>query len=78
VTAYLHSHFPGYYNGIFVVLWSALPWAQRIMWMAPGGNDGFVFATGFGLPIDTAVAPDGSLYVADWATHIIFRISYTE
>jgi hypothetical protein len=77
VTAYLHSQFPGYYNGIFVVLWSALPWAQRIMWMAPGGNDGFVFATGFGLPIDTAVSPDGSLYVADWATGIIFRISYT-
>jgi sugar lactone lactonase YvrE len=46
--------------------------------MAPGGNDGFDFATGFALPIDTAVSPDGSLYVADWATHIIFRISYIE
>jgi sugar lactone lactonase YvrE len=78
VTAYLHSQFPGYYNGVFVVLWSALPWAQRVIWMAPGGNDGFDFATGFALPIDTAVSPDGSLYVADWATHIIFRISYTE
>jgi hypothetical protein len=78
VTAYVHSQFPGYYNGVFVVLWSALPWAQRVIWMAPGGNDGFDFATGFGLPIDTAVAPDGSLYVADWATHIIFRISYIE
>ena len=77
VTAYLHDQFPGYYNGVFVVLWSALPWAQRIMWMAPGGNDGFVFATGFGLPIDTAVSPAGSLYVTDWATGIIFRISYT-
>lgn len=77
VTAYLHDQFPGYYNGVFVVLWSALPWAQRVIWMYPGGNDGFDFATGFALPIDTAVSPAGSLYVTDWATGIIFRISYT-
>jgi glucose/arabinose dehydrogenase len=76
VTAYLGSQFPGYYNSIFVALWSAFPGAQKIVRMAPGGASGSNFATGFAAPIDTAVSPDGSLYVADWATHIIFRISY--
>jgi glucose/arabinose dehydrogenase len=77
VTAYLANQFPGYYNSIFVALWSAFPGAQKIVRMAPGGSSGSNFATGFAAPIDMAVAPDGSLYVADWATHIIFRISYT-
>jgi glucose/arabinose dehydrogenase len=77
VTAYLANQFPGYYNSIFVALWSAFPGAQKIVRMAPGGSSGSNFATGFAAPIDMAVAPDGSMYVADWATGIIFRISYT-
>ncbi|MCA9935209.1 MAG: hypothetical protein KC415_14845 [Anaerolineales bacterium] len=36
------------------------------------------FATGFASPIDVTVGPDGSLYVADYSTGIIFRISYGE
>ncbi len=77
VTAYLANQFPGYYNSLFVTLWSAFPGAQKVMWVGPGGSFPKNFATGFGAPIDVTVGPSGSLYVADWATGIIFKISYT-
>jgi glucose/arabinose dehydrogenase len=76
VTAYLDDEFPGYYNSLFVTLWSAFPEAQQIVWFSPGGQDMATFATGFAEPIDLTVGPDGALYVADWATGIIFRIAY--
>lgn len=77
VTAYLGNQFPGYHNSLFVALWSAFPGAQKIMRFGPGGVGASNFATGFAAPIDTAVGPDGSLYVADWATGIIFKIRWT-
>ena len=77
VTTYLDDEFPGYYNSIFVTLWSAFPEAQRIVWFSPGGEEMATFATGFAAPINLTVGPDGALYVADWATGIIFRIAYT-
>ena len=76
VTAYLHDHFPGYYNNLFLALWSAFPGAQKIVRFAPGGLEMTDFATGFAAPVDVAVGPDGALYVADWATGIVFRIYY--
>ncbi|RMG89603.1 MAG: hypothetical protein D6706_21090 [Chloroflexi bacterium] len=75
ITAYLADQFPGYYNNLFVTLWSAFPGAQKVVRVGPGGLSNF--ATGFAAPIDVTVGPDGSLYVADWATGIIFRIAYT-
>lgn len=77
ITAYLDDAFPGYYNSLFATLWSAFPDAQRILWFSPGGEEMATFATGFAAPIDLIVGPDGALYVADWATGIIFRIAYT-
>ncbi len=77
ITAYLDDAFPGYYNSLFVTLWSAFPEAQRVVWFGPGGEEMADFATGFAAPIDLTVGPDGALYVADWATGIIFRIAYT-
>lgn len=76
VTTYLDSQFPGYYNSLFVTLWSAFPEAQKVVWFGPGGGETADFATGFAAPIDVVVGPEGSLYVADWATGIIFRIEY--
>lgn len=76
ITAYVHDAFPGYYNDLFLVLWSAFTEAQRVLRV---GRDRTVisdFATGFAAPIDIVVGPEGSLYVADFATGIIFRISY--
>jgi hypothetical protein len=77
ITAYLGNQFPGYYNSLFLTLWSAFPGAQKVIRMSPGGGSANNFATGFAAPIDVAVSPNGSLYVADWATGIIFKISYT-
>lgn len=78
VTAYNGSQFPGYNNAIFVTLWSAFPGAQKVMHIGAGGSSAPVnFATGFAAPIDVVTGPDGSLYVADWATGIIFKINYT-
>ncbi|MCB8942183.1 MAG: PQQ-dependent sugar dehydrogenase [Ardenticatenaceae bacterium] len=77
VTVYLAEQFPGYFNSLFVTLWSAFPGAQKVVRLIPGGTSGSDFAMGFAAPIDVTVAPDGSLYVVDWATGIIFKISYT-
>lgn len=76
ITAYLSNQFPGYYNSLFVTLWSAFPGAQKVVRMGPGGSAPSNFATGFADPVDVTVGPDGSLFVADWATGIIFKISY--
>lgn len=76
-TAYLGSQFPGAYNNIFVTLWSAFPGAQKVMRFGPGGVGASNFAMGFAAPIDVTTDPAGNLYVADWATGIIFKISYT-
>lgn len=76
ITAYRAHQFPGYFNSLFVALWSAFPGAQKIVRFGPGGTDPGDFATGFAAPIDVTVGPDGALYVADWATGIIFQITY--
>ena len=77
ITAYLAEQFLGYYNNLFVVLWSAFEGAQKVVRFAPGGGASADFATGFAAPIDLTVSPDGSLFVADWATGILFKIAYT-
>jgi glucose/arabinose dehydrogenase len=76
INAYLHDHFPGYTNSLFVILWSALPEAQRLIHFTPGGAEATTFATGFAQPIDLAIGPDGALYLVDYATGIVFRIIY--
>lgn len=77
VTSYLADQLPGYRNSLFVTLWSSFPGAQKVMHIGAGGSAPVNFATGFTSSIDVTVGPDGSLYVADWATGIIFKKSYT-
>ena len=76
VTSYLHEQFPGYYNNLFLTLWSAFPGAQKVVRFGPGGEDMTDFATGFAAPVDVTVGPDGALFVVDWATGVIFEIRY--
>ena len=76
VTTYLAEQFPGFYNGVFAVLWSAFPGAQKVVYFDEGGINATDFAMGFAQPMDVAVGPEGSLYVVDHATGIIFRIDY--
>ena len=70
------EQFPGFYNGVFAVLWSAFPGAQKVVYFDEGGINATDFAMGFAQPMDVAVGPEGSLYVVDHATGIIFRIDY--
>jgi glucose/arabinose dehydrogenase len=77
ITAYMADQFPGSYNHLFVTLWSAFPGAQKVVRLSPGGTNATDFALGFAQPIDVTVGPDGSLYVADYATGVIFQISYS-
>ena len=76
IATYLDNKFPGYYNSQFVTLWTAMDFAERVMRFLPDGSNS-TFATGFAAPIDLTVGPDGALYVADYATGIIFKIAYT-
>lgn len=77
LTVYQHDAFPGYYDNILLTLWSAFSGAQKVVRFGPGGEGMTDFATGFAAPVDVAVSPSGSLYVADWATGILFEITYT-
>ncbi|MFW6098080.1 MAG: PQQ-dependent sugar dehydrogenase [Chloroflexota bacterium] len=76
LTTYLHDAFPGYYDNIFLTLWSAFEGAQKIVRFGPGGEGMTDFATGFAAPVDVTVSPDGSLFTVDWATGIVFEIVY--
>lgn len=37
-----------------------------------------MFANGFSNPLDIAMGPDGSMYIADWGDSAIYRISYSK
>lgn len=78
LTTYQHTAFPGYFDNIFLTLWSAFSGAQKIVRFGAGGEGMTDFATGFAAPIDVAVSPDGALFVVDWATGIVFEISYSQ
>lgn len=77
ITAYTADQFPdSYHNNLFAVLWSAFEGAQKVVRFGEGGAVSADFATGFAAPIDITVGSNGSLYIADWATGVIFKISY--
>ncbi len=76
ITTYLHDAFPGYYNDLFLVLWSAFPGAQKVQRIGRDRSEISDFATGFAAPIDIVLGIEGNLYVVDFATGIIFQISY--
>jgi len=75
ITAYDYEGNPEYYNDLFIVLWSAFEGAQKVVRYSPDTGEISDFATGFALPIDVTVGPDGTLYAVDYATGIIFKIS---
>lgn len=66
---------PGYFNDLFLVTWSAFEGAQKVVRFSPDSGESSDFATGFAQPIDITVGPEGDLYVADFATGLIYRIT---
>ena len=75
ITTYLDNTFPGYYDSLFITLWTAMDFAERVVRYTPDGQIS-TFATGFAAPLDVTTGPDNAIYVADYATGIIFKISY--
>ena len=70
---------PEYYDNAFVTLWH-LGEIDRIQ-LTKDANGNYasrisVFVTGLHSPLDVAIGPDGSLYVGDFSTSIIYKISF--
>jgi glucose/arabinose dehydrogenase len=86
LVAYTGTQFPeNLFNSLFVVLWNGSENAQRVvLFTAPsllgaGEREPVAepFVTGLIRPIDVALAPDGSLVVADYIYGHIWRVRYT-
>ncbi|MDX1991970.1 MAG: PQQ-dependent sugar dehydrogenase [bacterium] len=84
VVAYTGSQFPAnYFDSLFVALWNGTPSAQRVVRVDPRAiTDPTAyqpepFVTGLIRPVDVAVAPDGSLVVADFIYGHVWRVRYT-
>ncbi len=79
--AYQGGQFPPEYrDNLFVALWNGVEGAQRILRvrLLPGRPpQTAAFMTGLIRPADVAVAPDGSLVVADFIYGNLWRAEYT-
>ncbi len=78
VVAYTDEKHPNYYNDLFLVTWSAFEGAQKVVRYSPDSGESSDFATGFAQPIDITAGPDGNLYVADFATGLIYRLAFVD
>ncbi|MBZ0303069.1 MAG: PQQ-dependent sugar dehydrogenase, partial [Anaerolineae bacterium] len=87
VVAYTGTQFPAnLFDSLFVVLWNGTENAQRVVIFTPlslagAGESGEMplgepFMTGLIRPVDVAVAPDGSLVVADYIYGHVWRVRY--
>jgi glucose/arabinose dehydrogenase len=84
LVAYTGTQFPrNLFNNLFVVLWNGTDYAQRVVCIDP--NDPNLnredyepepFITGLIRPVDIAIAPGGSLVVADYIYGHVWRVSY--
>lgn len=82
LVAYTGAQFPANLrDSLFVAFWNGVEGGQRIVRIDPAraGERDYVpeaFVTGLIRPIDVAIAPDGSLVVADYVYGNVWRIIY--
>jgi putative membrane-bound dehydrogenase-like protein len=80
VTFYSGSAYPTeYYDSGFITLWNRGEIARVEVGRAASGNylgRTSTFGSGFLYPIDVVTGPDGNLYVADFGTSVIYRITH--
>ncbi len=80
VTFYEGATYPAeYHDGAFITLWNRGEIARIEVGRAGSGNylaRVSPFGSGFLWPIDAVTGPDGNLYVADFGTSTIYRITY--
>jgi glucose/arabinose dehydrogenase len=72
---------PEYFDNAFIALWNTGE-VKRIQ-LTPDNRGGYipddsVFGSGFLYPIDVVVGPDDVLYIADFGTSVVYRVSYGE
>jgi glucose/arabinose dehydrogenase len=81
VTFYSGQRYPQVYQGAaFTTLWNLGELVDITIEHAPDGTvtaRETTFGSGFLYPIDVITGPDGNLYVADFGTSVIYRITYT-
>ncbi len=89
LVAYTGQQFPkNIFGSLFVTLWHNTPNAQRVVRIDPKSLptdpealaefEPEPFITGLIRPVDVALAPDGSLVVADFIYGHVWRVSYGE
>ena len=82
IVVYTGTQFPvNLYDTLFVTLWNAVEGGQRIIQIDPrrvneSGYQPTAFVTGLIRPTDLAIAPDGTLTVADQVYGQIWRVRY--
>lgn len=81
IVAYTGTSFPrNHFDTLFVALWNGIEGGQQIVRIDPQEIDDDYqpepFVTGLIRPIDVALAPDGSLLVADYVYGHIWRVRY--
>jgi glucose/arabinose dehydrogenase len=80
VSFYSGATYPAQYrDNAFITLWNRGEVARIELARTSGGDylaRSTTFGKGFLYPIDTATGPDGNLYVADFGTSAIYRITY--
>jgi glucose/arabinose dehydrogenase len=80
VSFYSGATFPTQYrDNAFITLWNRGEVARIELARTSGGDylaRTTTFGQGFLYPIDTATGPDGNLYVADFGTSAVYRITY--
>jgi glucose/arabinose dehydrogenase len=80
VTFYSGQRYPQVYQGAaFTTLWNLGELVQIAVEQAPDGTVAAresTFGSGFLYPIDVITGPDGNLYVADFGTSAVYRITY--
>ena len=82
IVAYTATQFPAnMFDNLFVTLWYGRDQGQRVVRIDPNraADQNYqpeAFVTGLLRPIDVAVAPDGSLVVADYVYGNIWRVAY--
>jgi glucose/arabinose dehydrogenase len=70
---------PEYFDNAFISLWSRGELLRIELAQDGRGNYGSkpsVFGDGFLYPIDVITGPDGNLYLADFGTSVVYRITY--
>jgi glucose/arabinose dehydrogenase len=80
ISFYSGATYPAQYrDNAFITLWNRGEVARIELARTSGGDylaRSTTFGKGFLYPIDTATGPDGNLYVADFGTSAIYRITY--